>query len=174
MRTVLRGRRREDGATRQALVGPNLLALRTVTGIAMLTACGITGATAYRCDDAGRVTYSDLPCPSGRQTRFVEAARAPSAEDRAAAIDRARADQARLDAIERRRDEERRQDQRAAALAARRGIDRGREKDACPKLALRAKRAHEDAEIAGPRDQPTKRVKARRADEDYAALCRRR
>ena len=145
---------------------------RVLTGIALLAACGMAGATGtYRCDDAGRVTYSDLPCPSGRQTRIAGTARAPSAEDRAAAIDRARADQAQLATIERRRDQERRQEQRAAALAARRGE---RQKDACPKLALRAKRAHEDVEAAGPRDQPVKRVRARRADEDYMALCRRR
>ena len=161
-------------AARPVSDGGKLARLRALTGIALLTACGIAGATAYRCDDAGRVTYTNLPCPSGRQTELRETARAPSAEDRAAAVDRARADQSRLAAIERRREEERRQDQRAAALTARRGVDRGKQKDACPRLALRARRAHEDVETAGPRDQATKRVRARRADDDYAALCRRR
>jgi hypothetical protein len=44
---------------------------------------------------------------------------------------------------------------------------------ACAKLARRARTAHDDFDLAGPRDQAKARVRMRRTDEDYAALCKR-
>ena len=133
-------------------------------------ACGIAGATSYRCEEAGRVTYSDLPCASGRQTPLVGGSSQPTAEDRAAAADRQRSDAAALAQLTR----ERREDERAAALAARRGDDRHDSMRSCAKLATAARRAHDDFDVAGPRQQPKARLRVQRADEDYAALCKRK
>jgi hypothetical protein len=131
---------------------------------------GSAGATSYRCDDAGHVTYGNQPCTSGRQTEVVGTGAAPNAEDRAAAIARQRADEATLARLAR----ERRQDERAAALAARRGTDRGNSLRSCAKLQKDARQAHDDYDLADPRQQPKARVRMQRADEDYAALCKRK
>ena len=143
-------------------------------GLAACVACTVAGATAYRCDDAGRITYTNLPCTSGKQTELVERSAAPTAEDRAAAANRARADRAKLDAIERDRARERQGDQRAAAIAARKHADRMKQSQSCSKLATKARRAREDYETAGPRDQVAKRTRMRRAEDDYATACRKR
>ena len=141
-------------------------------GLGLLASSGALHAAAYRCDDAGRVTYTNLPCPSGRQTEIVDRSTAPTAQDRAAADARSRADRAQLTVIDETRERERRQDTKAAAEAARRNAGRGKEAAACSKLALRAKRAHEDFERAGPRDQASQRTRMHRAEDDYAALCK--
>ena len=143
-------------------------------GLGALLVSGIAQATAYRCDDGGRVTYTNLPCPSGKQTEVVDRGGAPSAADRAAAESRHRADQAQLDANARERQHERQQDEKAAALATKRNAAHGKESAACARLALRVKRAREDYDTAGPRDQPAKRVRMRRAEDDYATACRKR
>ena len=131
---------------------------------------GLADAASYRCDDAGHVTYSNLPCPSGKQVTIDSSEGAPSPEDRAAALARQRTDAATLTQIDR----ERREDERTAALATRRGNDRGNAMRSCAKLAKAAQRAHDDYDIAGPRQQAKARIRMQRADEDYAALCRRK
>ena len=148
--------------------------VRVGVGLGALMLCGVAHATAYRCDDGGRVTYTNLPCPSGRQTELVDRGGAPSAADRADAEARHRATQAQLDANARARQHERRQDEKAAALAAKRNTAHGKETAACAKGALRVKRAREDYDTAGPRDQTAKRVRMRRAEDDYASACRKR
>lgn len=146
--------------------------LRSGAAIVTLAACGYAGAAAYRCDGAGKVTYTNLPCATGRQTELQNLPQAPAPEDRAAAAIRRRADDAALAALERDRANTRRSDERAAAIA-RRTAGHDTRAATCTKLALRAKRAGEDAETAGPRDQARKRILARRTDEDYAATCKR-
>ena len=146
--------------------------LQALIGFGLLVSSGLLHAAAYRCDDGGRVTYTNLPCPSGRQTEVVDRAASPTARDRAAAEARNRADRAQLTVIEDTHERERRQDTKAAAVAARRRAGRGKEAAACSKLAVRAKRAHEDYERASPRDQSTQRTRMHRAEDDYAALCK--
>ena len=148
--------------------------LRGWVGVGLLASSGLLHAADYRCDDGGRITYTNLPCPSGRQTEIVDRAAAPTAQDRAAAEARQRADQARLAAIEQAHERERRQDVSATALAARRNAVRSREAASCNKLALRAQRAREDYDRAGPRDQPQKRTRMRRTEDDHVALCGKR
>jgi hypothetical protein len=138
--------------------------------IGALSVSGIAGATSYRCDDAGHVTYSNAPCTSGKQSEVGGDAPAPSAADRSAAAARQRADAARLSELT----HERKEDERAAALAARRGKDRGDSMRSCARLAKDAQRAHDDYDIAGPRQQPKARIRMQRADEAYAALCKRK
>lgn len=150
------------------------LPLSTVVAVVLIdmAMAGNAEATTYRCEADGHVTYSNQPCEAGTSTVIGKGPVGPGADDRKDALDRARNDQAKLDAIER----ERRQDERAAAAAAaaaaRRGIDPSRHKRACDKLAKAARKAHDDFELAGPRDQPKTRLRMQRADEDYAALCK--
>ena len=124
-------------------------------------------AATYRCDVDGRTLYADRPCDRGRESRVADA-QAPTAADRASANARARADRAALVAL----DEARRRDERHdAAASTRRDVDRRRRLEACTRMTLRARRAREDVETAGPRDQAKARVHARRADEDRAVRC---
>ena len=139
---------------------------------AVLMSCAASGAwsAAYRCEIGGKTTYSDKPCNVGRQSEVAIDSEGPSAADRAAAAARLRSDKAAADAMQRDRESRERVDR----LPIRGGLDRGREVNACAKLAVRAKRAHEDYNVATPRDQAKKRVRMLRADEDYAALCKKR
>jgi len=149
-------------------------ALHPWLGLALSLSFTAAHAAAYRCDDAGRITYTNLPCPSGRQTEIVDRAPTPSEQDRAAAEARQRSQRAQLTVIEQGHERERAQDAKAAALAACRNAGRGKELAACSKLALRAKRAREDLDVAPSRDRTAQRARLRRADDDYAALCRKR
>lgn len=128
-------------------------------------------ATTFRCDTEGRVLYSDRPCQTGRQSAVVSTTGTPEPADRAAAESRRRADRAALVTIER---ERRRDDRLATAEAGRRNTLGERDRRRCAALDLRARRAREDVERAGPRDQPKARTKAQRAEEDRVVHCPRR
>jgi hypothetical protein len=129
-------------------------------------------AETYRCEADGRVAYSDKPCAAGRQST-ISAEDPVDPADRAAAAARLRNDKATIAQLDRAREREREQDLRAAALAKKRDSDLGKHMQACAKLARRARTAHDDFDLAGPRDQAKARVRMRRTDEDYAALCKR-
>ena len=139
------------------------LAAAIVMACAMSSAC----SAAYRCEVDGRTIYSDKPCRVGRQSEVAVDIQGPSATDRAAAAARLRNDKAEANAMQHERE-------KREQVAVRTSLDRRREVNACPKLAIRAKRAHEDYATAGPREQTKKRVRMLRADEDYAALCKKR
>ncbi len=143
--------------------------------VAVVTWCAVNSAwpAAYRCEVDGKTIYSDRPCNIGRQSEVTIDAVGPGAEDRAAAAARLRNDKATAASLQRDR-EKRERDERFERVASRAGFERSRQLNACTKLAVRAKRAHEDYDTAGPRDQPKKRVRMLRADEDYAALCKKR
>ena len=80
---------------------------------ATLAAAAHADTRVYRCDDAGAVTYSDLPCANARVVAIQ--AGAPAAD----AVDRLRRDQDRLDAGAQARREAL---ARAAALARIQGV----------------------------------------------------
>ena len=138
----------------------------------VLMSCAASGAwsAAYRCEIGGKITYSDKPCNGGRQSEVAIDSEGPSAADRAAAAARLRSDKGTADAMQ--RDREKRE--RIDPVPVRAGLDRNRHINACGKLAVRAKRAHQDFDAAAARDQAKKRVRMLRADEDFAALCKKR
>ena len=148
----------------------SLLALKVAVVVVMACEVGSARSAAYRCEADGKIIYSDQPCSAGRQSEVAVDAPGPSAEDRAAAAARLRNDKAAAVAME--RDREKRE--RVEHVSARAGSDRSKQFNACTKLAVRARRAHEDYNLAGPREQAKKRVRMLRADEDYAALCKKR
>jgi hypothetical protein len=138
--------------------------------IAASCASGSAWSAAYRCEVDGKTVYGDKPCVTGRQSEVAIDDNRPNAEDRAAAAARLRSDKAAADAMQ--RDREKRE--RVERVPARAVSERSKEVNACAKLAVRARRAHEDYDTAGPRDQPKKRIRMLRADEDYATLCKKR
>ena len=146
------------------------VAFRLAVAIVGSCIAGSAWSAAYRCEVDGKTIYSDKPCGIGRQSEVAIDTQGPSAEDRAAAAARLRSDKGEANAMQRDR-EKREQVERVAVRA---GSDRSKQGYACAKLAVRAKRAHEDYDTAGPREQAKKRVRMRRADEDYAALCKKR
>lgn len=123
---------------------------------------------AYRCEDQGKVTYSDAPC--GSQARPVATTPAPSdaevrAAQRAAAQDKREANQA----VKARRAEQER-DFRAQQRAER---NLAKQRKHCDKLAQRAKWAKEDADKGGTVKAMRKAdSKRKRAEETYAMDCK--
>lgn len=130
-------------------------------------------ATTYRCEVDGKVTYGDAPCPLGRQsTLVVDDPR--SADDRADAARRLSTDHAQVRELDRERAKQAADDARGAAAQARRvAADRARRTKACARLARQAASARDASDLAGPSDQQKTRLKAQRADEELAAVCKR-
>ncbi len=145
-------------------------AFRLTVAVVAWCAIGSAWSETFRCEADGKTIYKDEPCVAGRQSEIQIFDKGPSAADRAAAAARLRSDKA--EAIAMQRDREKRE--QVERVAVRAGSDRGKQGYACAKLAVRAKRAHEDYDAAGPREQAKKRVRMLRSDEDYAALCKKR
>ena len=144
----------------------SVIAITSAIAIAAMLVAAPTSAATYRCDADGRTTYGDRPCTTGRQSDVAIDPATPTAADRAAAAARLRSDRAAVAALERERD-------RPGPTTRRVGADRNKQVDACKRLTLRAKRAHEDLDQASLKEQASRRVRSRRADEDLATFCKR-
>ncbi|CAN5232310.1 hypothetical protein BH10PSE17_BH10PSE17_17500 [soil metagenome] len=126
--------------------------LRSIIAIALLTGSGIGAAHAadtYKCDVGGRITYTDQPCTSGKQSRVAGPSFETSAASRAEALDRnaeqaRRADEA-VAAVRLRADEDAK---RRTALAI---ADRNAETE---RLRREAAEAEHTQLIYGPRNRP--------------------
>ena len=143
------------------------VAFRLAVAVVAWCAIGNAWAETYRCEANGKIIYKDEPCVAGRQSEILIFDKGPSAEDRTAAAARLRNDKAEANTMQHERE-------KREQVAFRAGPDRRREVNACAKLAVRARRAHEDYDTAGLREQAKRRVRMLRADEDYAALCKKR
>ncbi len=153
---------------KRCVVLNSLLAI--IASCAVVTPAIAASAAAYRCEVDGKTLYSDKPCGVGKQAEVAIDTEGPSAADRAAAAARLRNDKAAADAMQ--RDREKRE--RIEPVSRRTVSERSKQRDACTKLAVRARRAHEDYDAVAPREQARKRVRMLRADEDFAALCKKR
>jgi hypothetical protein len=129
-------------------------------------------ATLYRCEADGRVTYSDVPCPSGRQST-IAGADGPSAADRATAARRLAADRAQMAQFDKQQARADEDDRKAAAQARKDRATAAHHGQVCAALARRAATAHDAFDLAGPSDQGKTRLKAQRADEERDAVCKR-
>lgn len=147
-----------------------MMAMTVAMTVAMTTATTAAWAAAYRCEVDGKTFYGDQPCNVGRQSEVAVDSQGPSAADRAAAAARLRNDKAAATVMQREREKR----ERVERVPTRAGSEYGKQVRACTKLAVRARRAHEDYAAAGPRDQPKKRVRMLRAEEDHAMLCSKR
>ena len=164
-RVADRGARVDAHGTR--LVRRSFATLVFVSGLAF---CSCASADTYKCMVDGRTAYGDRPCQAGKQATLAVDASTPPTADRLAADVRLFDDRRTLAVLQR----ERLERERVPQATTRADAGRARQARDCAKLTLRAKRAREDYEHAGPREQLQKQVRLRRADEDRAASCSRR
>ncbi len=129
------------------------------------SASGATGATIFKCVDAGKVSYHDRPCgPAG-----VALAAAPALPgDAAAATERLARERALLQGIEK---ERALRAEHAAREAARIERAAAAERRRCDKLRLQRKWADEDSALAGRDEAQRARLKAKRQGEVLAVEC---
>lgn len=145
---------------------------------ALLSSAPDAGAI-YRCEQQGRISYSDQRCEAGARETVQRAPSAATTTARNAApkpapqdsrdqpgLQRERAEVARLQAL---REQRERQDRQIRDLAARGAAARERK---CRALSLQMK-WHDEDQRAAPIDKAGKaRTKLRRTTEKYEAECR--
>ncbi|UVW27000.1 DUF4124 domain-containing protein [Massilia sp. H6] len=130
-----------------------------------LLAGSASGATIYKCIDAGKVSYSDRPCGAAA----VALAAAPALPgDAAAALERLARERKLLQEIEQ---ERALRGQQAAREAARTERAAAAERRRCDKLRLQRKWADEDSARAGRDEAGQARLKAKRQGEVLAVEC---
>ena len=129
---------------------------------ALLVCLSLPAAAVYKCEQQGRITYSDSPC-AGQQTEMT--APAPAASIHSAEMNRAQSELRRLQSS---REQKEKQDQQFRNLALRGQVARQKK---CRALALQSKWKQEDAQLAPLASQTKTRRLARRADEKYQSEC---
>jgi len=118
----------------------------------------------YKCESGGRVSYSDLPCESGKVIKVNTASTADSTTARRQAA----SEKDKLQKLERERHKREAADEREDRKASRQQAARQKK---CSKIALRQKRAQEDvAKSSGMANEKAKR-KAQHITEEYEAEC---
>jgi len=122
--------------------------------------------TIHKCSSAGKVSYSDTPCPAGAQAATLEAAAAPAADPAAARdLKRQRKEAAVLEKDRHKREaQDERESARAGQLAA---VQRKK----CDKLRLNKRWADEDARRATGQASEAARLRAHRVGETMALEC---
>lgn len=116
----------------------------------------------YKCENAGRVTYTDIPC-DGQQLSVTRPASPRESDD--ASLSRDRKEIARLQTL---REQRERQDKQIRDLSLRGAAARERK---CKSLALQLKWREEDLRDAPLGSQDKARKMARRAAEKYRNDC---
>ena len=119
----------------------------------------------YKCESAGSVTYSDAPCPGGKQIDVADPV--PSAEA-ARAAERARRQREDLSRIDGERNKLQAQDLKHRNQVARTESAKAKK---CAQLALRRKSAQDTVATAPPRGMSKARLKAQRAAERHDLEC---
>lgn len=131
--------------------------------IAALALCFSTPALAvYKCESAGKVTYSDLPCPDGKLLDIAVPA-APEASDRQLAQEKKALAQLEKERHKREALEDR---ERKAANRA----DAAKRKK-CGALARRQSHADELVRTSVGKANERAKLKARQVAENYEAAC---
>jgi len=77
---------------------PGASALRSILYVLVFAATAAGAQNMYKCSNAGKVEYSDKPCPSGEVVKQMAPDGGPTREERARAHMRSNAVQADLDA----------------------------------------------------------------------------
>ena len=146
------------------MTGPDMFQLAVLVFLCLL-AGSASGATIYKCTDAGKVSYNDRPCGSAS---VVLAATPALPGDAAAAVERLARERALLQGIEKERALRAGHEAREAARTAR---DAAAERRRCDKLRLQSKWADEDIARAGREETQRARLKAKRQGEVLAVEC---
>ena len=117
----------------------------------------------YRCEQHGKVIYTDFPC-AGREVEITRPAAAPEAND-----DRLKRERSEVGRLQKMREQRERQDQQIRDLAARGAAAREKK---CRSLALQQKWREEDVREATLDKAHKARTRLRRAQEKFESECR--
>jgi hypothetical protein len=123
---------------------------------------------AYKCESDGKTTYSDIPCPSGKQ---IEISGKSTIDEQNAerAKQQVKQERAELARLEKERHKREAAEEKQTRIAARNAATKA---NRCATLAQRVKWSEEDAaHTAGKSAEKAKR-KARRAAESYELQCK--
>jgi hypothetical protein len=135
----------------------------------LMLAASMSVHAAFRCDDNGKVSYSDVACAGGATVPTTDL-RAPATikAEQDDALRRAAADKVRLQRLEADRSKaertERKERLHASAVAS-------AQRRKCETLAQRRKWADDDVATASSRNAEKTRRKARRIAEQYTLDC---
>ncbi|MEO0316658.1 MAG: hypothetical protein RL404_335 [Pseudomonadota bacterium] len=146
---------------------PTCLLVATLFGAAIMSAFPLPALAIHRCQSAGKISYSDLPCPGSSLMRIDDPVRStPTANEADTNQQRQAAELARLQQLRELRE---RQDQRIRDLAARGAAAREKK---CHTLGLQRKWREEDLRDASLRQEANARKRLRRIEERYRDECR--
>lgn len=139
---------------------------------ALLLALASAGAVAQtvRCESPdGKVTYANAACPEGtRAVRTLPPPDPPNAADAKAARERARADQQRVQKMERQQQAEEAERVRQRAAEAKKNEKRDAQ---CRKLAQRVRDAEQALQKSALKSREAAEARLRKAREQHAAEC---
>jgi len=138
-----------------------------LTAIFLSLTCTTPPAAAiYKCEQAGVLTYTDIPC-DGQQLSIPALEKSRGTEEKTddKSLEREKKEVAKLQAI---REQRERQDKQIRDLSARGAAARERK---CKSLALQLKWREEDLREAPLHEQTKARKMARRAAEKYRTDC---
>ena len=128
-----------------------------------LLSCSLPALAVYKCEEGGKVSYSDLACPGGRQLDIAVPAASDPASARQLAQEKSSLQRLENDRHKREAKEEKEQLRIAHAMASR--------KRKCDALARRVKWAEEDSRLAHGRSSEKAKRKAHRLVEQYDGEC---
>jgi hypothetical protein len=148
--------------------GSTLAAALFLTIVLLLTDSAV--AQTVRCESAdGKVTYANVACPAdSKAVRTLPPADPPAPADARAARDRIKADQQKVQNLDRQRQAEEEQRERARAAEAKKKDKRDL---ACRKLAKQVSDAEEDLGRAALNRRESAEVRVQRLRTQYAAEC---
>jgi hypothetical protein len=145
------------------------MAARWIAALSLALCC-TPALAAYKCEINGKTTYSDEPCPGGKQ---IDLKNTPggsiSDEDRQRALKQSAHDKAELARLEKendKRDAARAKEQKKTGAAQ----DKMRKK--CANLTMRKKWAEDDAAASVGKSSEKAKKKARRLAEQYVVECK--
>lgn len=134
----------------------------------LLLSFSLPALAAYKCESNGTTTYSDTPCPAGKQ---IELANKTAVNEREAARSKeeAKREKTELTRLEKERHKREAAEQKQANAAARATAAK---KAKCDTLAQRIKWDNEDAAHATRKAAERAKRRARRAAESYDMQCK--
>ncbi|MBC3870098.1 DUF4124 domain-containing protein [Undibacterium oligocarboniphilum] len=138
--------------------------------IFLLTLSGSSLATVYRCEQQGKIQYSQTPCPSGQtgQVLHQPLPPAPSESEKAQATGIANQEKAAANKLEKdQHTREQKQERELRQLSA----QREKQKKQCDRAQLQVKWAKEDVHQAQPKAEARAKQKLKRANEKAALAC---
>lgn len=138
--------------------------------LALLALCASPALAAYKCETNGKITYSDEPCPGGKQ---IDLKNTPggsiSDEDRKRATQRSAHDKAELKRLEKENEKRQAADDKERKKTA---ATQDKKSKKCANLTMRKKWAEDDAAASVGKSSEKARQKARRLAEQYVIECR--